>query len=175
MEIVNIFAHRLFAFRYAGEADNEYDRLLDLWDDMGYVYNFLKENKQDIPKTKTILQIAECIIEDAIEIDEVLIEITETKDKTLSHFFKPLHNLESGARILSLQKGRQFCLRIYAIRIDEDTFVITGGAIKLPLHHLMEDRDHTKVELQKLNNAQAYLNEKGIYDNESFFEFLNEN
>jgi len=174
MEIVNIFAYRLFAFRYAGEVDNEYDRLLDLWDDMEYIYNFLKENKQDIPKHKSIPQIAEFIIEDAIEIDEILIDITEADDKTLSHFFKPLHNLESGARILSLQKGRQFCLRIYAIKIDEDTFVITGGAIKLPLQHLMEDREHTRVELQKLKNTQAYLDEKGIYDRESFFEFLNE-
>lgn len=174
MEIVNIFAERLFAFRYAGEADNEYDRLLDLWDDMEYVYNFLNENKEDIPNNKTIPQIAEYIMEDAQEIDEKLIEIVQTEDKTLSHFFKPLHNLESGARILSLQKGRQYCLRMYAIKIDEDTFVITGGAIKLPEQHLMEHRDHTKVELQKLNNAQAYLNEMGIYDRESFFEFLNE-
>ncbi|MEJ5144437.1 hypothetical protein [Sphingobacterium sp. MYb388] len=175
MEIVDIFAERLFAFRYAGEADNEYDRLLDLWGDMEYVYNFLKENKQDIPKHRTISQIAGYIIDDAIEIDKTLIDITETEDKLLSHFFKPLHNLESGARILSLQKGRQFCLRIYAIKIDEDTFVITGGAIKLPLQHLMEDKDHTKVELQKLNKAQDYLKEMGIYDRESFFEFLNEN
>lgn len=175
MGIVNIFAERLFAFHYENEANNEYDRLLYLWNDMEYVYDFLKENKQDIPKTKSIAQIAEFIVDDAIEIDEILIEITETEDKSLSHFFKPLRNLEAGARILSLQKGRQFCLRIYAIRIDEDTFVITGGAIKLPLHHLMEDREHTKVELQKLKNAQEYLNENGIIDRESFFEFLNEN
>lgn len=175
MKIVSIFAYRLLAFHYDGEEDNEYDRLLYLWNDMEYVYNFLKDNKQDIPADKTIFQIAEYIIEDAQKIDEVLIEITEAEDKTLSHFFKPLHNLESGARILSLQKGRQFCLRMYAIKIDEDTFVITGGAIKLPLHHLMQEREHTMVELQKLNNAQAYLNEKGIYDRESFFEFLNEN
>lgn len=174
MEIVDIFAERLFAFHYAGEADNEYDRLLDLWDDMEYVYNFLKENNKDIPNNKTIPQIAEYIIEDAQEIDEILIEITEAENKTLSYFFKPLHNLESGARILSLQKGRQFCLRMYAIKIDEDTFVITGGAIKLPLQHLMQDREHTRVELNKLNQAQAYLNEMGILDRESFFEFLNE-
>ena len=34
--------------------------------------------------------------------------------------------------------------------------------------------DDIEQELQKLNNAQAYLNEIGIYDRESFFEFLNE-
>jgi hypothetical protein len=53
--------------------------------------------------------------------------------------------------------------------------VITGGAIKMPLHHLMKDRDHTRVELQKLKRAKSYLNENGVFDEDSFFEFLNDN
>ena len=172
MEIVCIFAERLFAFRYPEEEDNEYDRLLNLWNDVEYVYNFLKENREDIPKDKDIWQVADHITEDAEKIDEILINIG-AEDKILSCFFRPLHNLETGARILSLQKGRQSYLRIYAIKIDEDIFVITGGAIKL--HHLMEERKHTKVELQKLHDAQEYLNENGVYDGVSFHELLNEN
>lgn len=175
MKIVDIFALKLFAFHYENEVDNEYDRLLDLWNDAAYIYEFLKENKRDIPLYRTIAQVAEFIIEDAIELDEALIEITESDDKNLSHFFKQLHNQEYQAKVLSLQKGRRHCLRLYAIKIDEDTFVITGGAIKLPLQHLMEDRVHTQEELKKLKKAQAYLKEKGIFDEDSFFEFLNEN
>lgn len=64
---------------------------------------------------------------------------------------------------------------MYAIKIDDDTFVITGGAIKLPLHHLMNDREHTRVELQKLDSAKSYLDENDVFDEDSFFEFLNEN
>lgn len=79
-----------------------------------------------------------------------------------------------GVRVLSLQKGRAHSLRVYAIKVDADTFVITGGAIKLPLQHLMEDREHTTIELKKLNNAKSYLREQGICDDESFFEFLTE-
>ena len=172
MEIVCIFAERLFAFRYPEEEDNEYDRLLNLWNDEEYVYNFLKENREDIPKDKDIWQVADHITEDAEKIDEILINIG-AEDKTLSCFFRPLHNLETGARVLSLQKGRQSYLRIYAIKIDEDIFVITGGAIKL--HHLMEEREHTKAELQKLHNAREYSNENGVYDGVSFHELLNEN
>lgn len=172
MEIVCIFAERLFAFRYPEEEDNEYDRLLNLWNDVEYVYNFLKENREDFPKDKDIWQVADHITEDVEKLDEILINI-EKEDKTLSCFFRPLHNLETGARILSLQKGRQSYLRIYAVKIDEDIFVITGGAIKL--HHLMEEREHTKVELQKLHDAQAYLRENGVYDGVSFHELLNEN
>lgn len=66
-------------------------------------------------------------------------------------------------------------MRLYAIKIDEDTFVITGGAIKLPLQHLMQDRAHTQLELSKLNKAKRYLEENGVNDNDSFYEFLNEN
>jgi len=91
----------------------------------------------------------------------------------LYNFIQPLHNSEYQVKILSHQKGRQHCLRLYAIRIDEDTFVITGGAIKLPLHHLMEDREHTRIELQKIKRVQDYLKANQITDEDSFFEFLN--
>lgn len=175
MKIVTIFADRLFAFRYNDEANNEYDRLLDLWTDTEYVRSFLNANENDIPNHKTKRQFAAYIRQDTYSIDEQLIRITETTDQSLSSFFQPLHNYEYEFKILSLQKGRQHCLRLYAIKIDEDTFVITGGAIKLPLHHLMEDRDHTRVELQKLENAKSYLKENGVFDEESFFELLNEN
>lgn len=94
MKIVAIFAHRLFAFKYEGEADNEYDRLLDLWMDTEYVRSFLNANEKDIPSHKTKRQFVEYIREDAINIDEQLIRITETTDQLLSYFFKPLHNNE---------------------------------------------------------------------------------
>jgi hypothetical protein len=174
MKIVHIFAHKLFAFHYMNEVDNEYDRLMDLWNDTVYLYEFLKENQKDIPRTKTIGKIANELIEDAYELDERLIEITNSTDKKLSFFFQSLSNHEYRTKILSFQKGRQSLLRMYAIKIDDDTFVITGGAIKLPLHHLMEDRAHTKIELTKLNVAKAYFTSKGVLNEDSFFEFLNE-
>lgn len=173
MKIVNIFAYRLFAFHDAGEVDNEYDRLLDLWTDTEYVREFLLANKQDIPKYKSIEQYIRYIREDAIAIDEQLITITEEENEQLSYFFRPLRNSEYQVKILSLQKGRKNCLRLYAIKIDEDTFVITGGAIKLPLHHLMSERAHTLKELQKIKKAQDYLRANEIIDEDSFFEFLN--
>lgn len=63
---------------------------------------------------------------------------------------------------------------LYAIKIARDTYLITGGAIKLPLHHLMEDREHTTIEKQKLENGREYLRSHGVYDSDSFYEFLND-
>lgn len=176
MNIVPIFAGKLFAFHYEGEADNEYDRLLELWMDTEYVRAFLQENIADIPSDRSsrIRQYVEFIREDAIEIDEHLVAISESDDDNLEQFFQPLRNSEYQIRVLSLQKGRKNCLRLYAIRIDENLFVITGGAIKLPLQHLMEDRAHTRIELSKLERAKDYLMANGIFDEDSFYEFLND-
>ncbi|MBK8833138.1 MAG: hypothetical protein IPN60_20280 [Saprospiraceae bacterium] len=60
---------------------------------------------------------------------------------------------------MSKQKARKNYLRLYAIRIDEDCFVITGGAIKLT--HLMEDSPHTSKELTKLEKARSFLRGAG--------------
>lgn len=174
MKIVNIFAYRLFAFHYEGEELNEYDRLLGLWGNIEYLYEFLQQNKQDIPKGRSLGDIALEISEDAYLIDSTLMKMIDEVDKSLSQFFKPLRNLESGIKVLSLQKGRTNCLRMYAIKIDTDTFVITGGAIKLPLQHLMKDRIHTTIEIQKLYKAKVYLNSENVFDEDSFFELLNE-
>ena len=112
-----------------------------MWGNIEYLYEFLQQNKQDIPKGRSLGDIALEISEDAYLIDSTLMQMIDEVDKSLSQFFKPLRNLESGIKVLSLQKGRADCLRIYAVKIDIDTFVITGGAIKLPLQHLMKDRN----------------------------------
>ena len=45
-------------------------------------------------------------------------------------------------------------------------YVITGGAIKLTLK--MEERNHTKVELAKLENGGRFLLNEDIIDDDSF-------
>ena len=54
MKIVPIFADKLFAFHYENETADELSRLLNLWNDTFYLYQFIKENEQDIPVTKPI-------------------------------------------------------------------------------------------------------------------------
>ena len=61
---------------------------------------------------------------------------------------------------------------IVAIKIDNNCFVITGGAIKF--HHLNKDRPHTQKEMQKINRCRDYLKDNGVFDADSFYEFLNE-
>ena len=51
-------------------------------------------------------------------------------------------------------------LRIYAVRIAENTYVVTGGAIKLT--DRMEERPHTKEQLVRLTKVKDWLRDEGI-------------
>ena len=50
-------------------------------------------------------------------------------------------------------------------------YVITGGAIKLTLK--MEEREHTRQELVKLEQVREFLLSENIIDDDSFVEYMN--
>lgn len=63
-------------------------------------------------------------------------------------------------------------LRIYAIRIEPNVYIVTGGAIKLTA--TMQEREHTKRELDKLNTCRDFLKQNGVFDQDSFIDFFEE-
>ncbi len=172
MKIVPIFADKLFSIHYDGEEVNELDRLLSLWNNVLEVFEFVKQNISDAPKNKSIKELSEQIIENAVEIDNTLNELSQNNNRNLDDFFKPLNNQEYRIIELSKQKGRKNYLRIYALRIDTNCYVITGGAIKF--HHYMDARQHTANELIKIEKCRNYLKENNVINMDSFYEFLNE-
>lgn len=172
MKIVRIFADQLFAFHFNGEKMNELRRLLSLWNDTTYLYKFVTENKSDVPKNTPIPSLVFQLNENANEIDDTLNKISIDPKRSLEEFFKPLHNQEYHIVELSKQKGRKNYLRLFAIKIDTNCFVITGGAIKF--HHLNKDRLHTKKEMEKIDKCRDYLKNNNVFDADSFYEFLNE-
>ena len=72
---------------------------------------------------------------------------------------------------MSKESGMPYRIR-WTIRIERDVFVITGGAIKLT--PAMKDRPHTQAELDKLNQCRDYLKMNGIFDQDSFIDYINE-
>ncbi|QEK51880.1 hypothetical protein FYC62_09650 [Pedobacter aquae] len=168
MKIVSIFEDSLFAICYGDGSLNEFDKLMDLWTNVAYLKEFAVNNK-----VVDVAQFVEDRLAEADKLQDKLDEIMSNHDP-LEKYFMPLYNSETGFKILSLQKGKlsKSKLRIYAIKIDENMFLITGGAIKMSQE--MKDHDDTKNELDKLNTAQQYLKSQGIFDYDSFFELLNE-
>lgn len=172
MEIVAIFDTRLFSFRYKDEKENELKRLLTEWNDPQYLIKFLTEHQKDAPKGSNILQLANQISDDANAIDDDLHELAENSKGNFELFFKQLDNNEYQIKDLSKRKGRENYLRLYALKIDTNCFVITGGAIKFT--HKMNERKHTQKELQKLDACRQFLKQNGVFDAESFYEFIKE-
>ncbi len=172
MKIVPIFAESLFSFHFDDEKDNEYDRNIELWTNAEYLLDFAKKYLSGIDYYDYVAN----RLEDAEQIIDLIDTICENKTENLEVFFRPLYDSEYSIVTLSLQKGktkhtnRRNDLRLYAIKIDEDCFIITGGAIKVS--QKMQENDLTNKELEKMQFCKEYLRQNGVFDSESFFELI---
>jgi hypothetical protein len=170
MKVVSIFERSkdcLYVVMYEGSEQDALEVLQEKWADPEDLRMFFKQYKRDYEAyygKASLGQIVEKTIDDADALFENLFELAKDESgKKLSEFFKPLHKKEAGT-VYELQQLKAYgahsnsFLRIYAIRYG-DSFVITGGAIKLTGQ--MKDRRHSKEELYKLNVVSQYFQEKG--------------
>ena len=182
MQISTIFALKkgvLYAVAYDEKA-NEYKRLFELWThDFEYLESFFEENKNHLQGGFWGNVSVEAAIErtrkSAINLRKQFFDIVNHPEPTnhqLQALFRPLHNEESKLKLLSKEKSKQDWLRIYAIRISENTYVISGGGIKLT-RTMNEPDSHLAIELQKLTLTKQFLIENGLTDESDFgfFEF----
>lgn len=58
------------------------------------------------------------------------------------------------------------------LRIANGVYIITGGAIKLTA--TMQEREHTKKELVKIERVRRYLLEESIIDDNGFIDYMSE-
>ena len=63
-------------------------------------------------------------------------------------------------------------LRIYALKLSTGVYIVTGGAIKLTAS--MQEREHTLIELHKMEKVRRFILDQGIVDNDGFVEYLSE-
>lgn len=173
MKIIPIFAPYIYTVVYSNTGINAYRDIMETWIDQEKLLQFLQENRKDMHANSNIYGIVDSIVEESYQIERSLLDILNVEPICLDKFFRQLDNREFRIMHLSLRKGKTRYLRLYAVRIDMSTYVITGGAIKLPLQHLMQDRQHTSIELYKLQQVKLFLEDNGIFDEDSFYEFLN--
>lgn len=150
------------------------------WNNAEYLLDFFMENFEDLKsyfKISRIDQAVEDTIEDADALQELVLDFPYTEH--LDNLFKPLDITDNRMSELTREKARNWdidrhasWLRIYAIRLEPNVYVVTGGAIKLS--RTMQEREHTAQELYKLNRCKSYLKANGIFDQDSFVELINE-
>jgi len=59
-----------------------------------------------------------------------------------------------------------------AIKLEPGRYVVTGGAIKLTA--TMQEREHTLLELHKMEKVRQFLISNHIVDQDSFEDYLSE-
>lgn len=170
---------RLWAVRYDGETDNALYELFDQWNDVMGLRSFFKANRDDLYSYFRIADVNQAIedtIEDSERLQSLIMDIGPGAN--LDEIFRPLENFRTADILLGKEKARlkrivrhSSWLRIYAIKLSEGVYIITGGAIKLTLK--MEEREHTRQELAKLEKVRTFLMNEDIIDDGSFVEYLN--
>lgn len=176
MKIVPIFGKNLFAIKYPGEIKDEFSRLFELWQDAEYLEAFFETHKSDLENgfwgTISIENAIYDTFEYAQEFENILFELSEESDagqiEGLKDVFRPLYNSQYQILTLKKSKAKQNWLRLYALRVEDNVYIITGGAIKLT--QKMQDRPHTNLELQKIERCRRFLLDQGIVDVEGIIE-----
>lgn len=97
-------------------------------------------------------------------------------DLDLNALFRPLENSRIHEMLLSREKakgkrisGHPSWLRLYALKLDNNIYLITGGAIKLTRQ--MSERLHTLNELRKMESVRNHLLDNGIVDSEGIKDY----
>lgn len=191
MEIIPIFAPNLYAIVYPKDFEvvwnehisvyfedidigniDEFKRNFELWSNPLYLYDFFERNQSNIKhkywKGISIKDAARITKQKAFDFEK---KLTENKTN-IESLFLPLDDRTIHFTELNKGKSKYDWLRIYAIKIDTNRFLVTGGAIKLTYD--MKDHESTRDELKKIEKTKNYLVELGVIDGDSFDDALYE-
>jgi hypothetical protein len=148
-------------------------RLIDAWNDPEFRFNYYKLNQSKIINNPflnghdSLLDFSNYIYDEAADLDIELEQLSLSNN--INSFFEPLIDGRFELTIGKYKYKRRI-LRIYALKIDDNCYIITGGGIKIT--KTMNEDDLLKKELIKLNQCQDFLKENGIDNIDTLYEFV---
>ncbi len=171
---------RLWAVRYDGDSDNVLSNLFDKWNDILWLREFFRNNLDDLTSYFKITDINQAIydtISDAEHLQCLIMDLSPDADlDKIFHHLEPSRTHEMTLGKEKVKPDHNFrhssWLRIYAIKLSDGVYIITGGAIKLTA--TMQERQHTIDELKKLEKVRNFLLKENIIDNDGFIDYLSE-
>lgn len=165
---------RLWAVRYEGMEDNILYSTFHDWLDLDWLEQFFTNNLDDLKQYFRITDIDTAIfdtVSDTTRLQSLILDVSPSAN--LDGVFKHLENNRTWEMPLGREKakgkpsdGHGSWLRLYALKLEPQVYIITGGAIKLT--YTMEERKHTLNELVRMNQVRDYLIQEGITDIEGF-------
>lgn len=212
MEIVKIYVPNLYAIRYDGDRLNIYKLIYDRLTDIDYLQQFFDTFKDSIseyivralgyPREETeeyISEVHDRMIDIVEEIQEICFDIRDGKAKDFGTMFEPhsrqdIRQLPEGGGISTKYalsylpvkcwgSGRKPSLvRIYAIELALDCYIIIYGGIKIELdtnYCPTFDKDGNETTLEdeirnRVTSVALFLAEKGIIDKEGLTQYMEE-
>ena len=171
MRFVDILDNeRLWSVFYDGDSEDILSATLSNWINPSFLRRFFTDNAADLCNYFHITNLDQAIydtVADAVKMSCLILDISP--EANLDEIFRPLENYRANEMILSREKakgertaGHPSWLRLYAIKLEKNTYLITGGAIKLT--HRMNEREHTLEELRKLETVRNHLIDNGVTD-----------
>ncbi|MDP1728678.1 MAG: hypothetical protein Q8L27_00560 [archaeon] len=177
MKLVGIFVHEesksgLHSI-ILNKGKSEYDKLFDNWFDIGYIRKYCQDNLEHLQSGfYGDISLEEAITEIRKEIEEINKRLLESfnensADNDYDTIFKQLENKDYKIRELKPSKikldsrdhkdFKKSKVRVYAIRVSKNTFIITGGAIKVT--EFMDGHVDTIAEEKKITLVRHWLKE----------------
>jgi len=184
VKIIRIFDEKnyLLTVIYKNEVLDEFSKLFNDWTDIEWLEDFFSKNEADLyrpfwqPMTieKAVIKTRNEAIQIRDYFKKILKKPEEERILEFKLLFRPLLKQLSVEKYLSMKKaygiGNRSWLRIYALKVSDEIYIITGGTIKLTDY--MEEREHTRKELQKMEKCMWFLKEQGIIDDDGIVELL---
>ncbi|MDE5874958.1 MAG: hypothetical protein K2H15_04865, partial [Muribaculaceae bacterium] len=161
---------------------DEYSRILTLWKNLDYLVNFFKENAEKVNQPfwlksgldpsdplKSAGRVAKEAIKLASHIHKLSQNTLEGGHPDLEDFFKPLGGKYSYLRELEPQKSYGLAhpplLRLYAIKLGINVYIIVYGGIKLG--RTIQDSPGLYPQVfNRIDNVISYLKANGVLEGE---------
>lgn len=168
MDIFSIFEiknQKLLAFKFPNNDKDEFNRLFELWTDTQYLEEFFVNNKKFLFSgffsTDFIADFVIRTRNNAILFMKRFYEIAKSSSSlTLDEMFAPLSKDNTNSFYEFRYKAKDVfddysVLRIYAIKISSNFYIVTGGGIKLT--KAIQDSPLLNKELSKFKECKKFL------------------
>lgn len=182
MEFVELFPRCLYSIRYDDQDLDEYSRLFDEWHDPVFLGTFFTENQELLKneiwaKTPDPLSASMQVIHEANHLSDLInqlnINTSQHKKPDLDDHFKYLdgkyNNIYEYVPMKSYGTDTPSLLRLYAIKMTDRCYLITGGGIKLAktIQESPGLKDHV---IQNIDRVRRFLKTNGIIDSDDMCE-----
>jgi hypothetical protein len=164
VKIVPIFAPRIYAIK-VGEQD-VFEAFMALATDTEMLYNYFKQENGMLNYYNTTLANA---VSDTMD---AALRMYDNLKQHAAHpkvLFQPLTHAEPQYSLTRFKHKAKW-IRLYAIGVNEEQYIITGGAIKQSQR--MQDHPETNKQLQMLNQTKRFLLAEGICDESGLIELI---